>query len=79
MPSSTLTSKGQVTVPKAIRERLGLRSGDRLEFRVTEKGEVMVQPSSVDLRDLRGTLKAEGKHATVEEMKEAVRRAGTRR
>lgn len=79
MPSSTLTSKGQVTVPKAIRERLGLRSGDRLEFRVTEQGKVMVEPSSVDLRDLRGILKPEGKHATVEEMKEAVRRAGTRR
>ncbi|MGD2115664.1 MAG: type II toxin-antitoxin system PrlF family antitoxin [Acidobacteriota bacterium] len=79
MAASTLTSKGQVTVPKVIRELLGLRAGDRVEFRVTPRGRVVVEAATVDLRDLRGVLKEEGRHATVEEMKEAVRRAGTRR
>jgi AbrB family looped-hinge helix DNA binding protein len=78
MAASTLTSKGQVTVPKSIRELLGLHTGDRVEFRVTPRGRVVVEAATLDLRDLRGVLKEEGRHATVEEMKEAVRRAGTR-
>ncbi|HEX2252064.1 MAG TPA: type II toxin-antitoxin system PrlF family antitoxin [Thermoanaerobaculia bacterium] len=77
MPVSTVTIKGQVTVPKPIRERLGLRSGDRIEFRVNPTGEVVVEAATVDLRDLRGALKAD-RRVTVEEMKEVVRRAGTR-
>jgi AbrB family looped-hinge helix DNA binding protein len=43
MPTSTLTSKGQVTVPKAIRERLGLVEGDVLEFSVAEDGRIEVR------------------------------------
>ena len=37
---STLTSKGQTTVPKAVRQALGIRSGDRIAFRVDEDGRV---------------------------------------
>ena len=37
---STLTAKGQTTVPKAVRQALGVRSGDRLAFRVDEGGKV---------------------------------------
>jgi antitoxin PrlF len=37
---STLTAKGQTTVPKAVRQALGIRSGDRIAFRVDEKGRV---------------------------------------
>jgi AbrB family looped-hinge helix DNA binding protein len=40
--SGSVTSKGQVTVPKEIRERLGLKTGDRLEF-VVEKGRTIVR------------------------------------
>lgn len=72
MPSSILTSRGRVTIPKAIRERLGLRPGDRLQFRVTAQGKMLIEPSSVDLPDLRGILKANGKHVTVEKMKAAM-------
>ena len=78
MAASTLTSKGQLTMPKAIRERLGLREGDRVEFRVTENGQVLVEAVTVDLRELRGALKTQGGPVSVEEMEEAVRSAGTR-
>lgn len=36
--TTTMTSKGQVTIPKAIREQLGLKPGDRVEFQSTEHG-----------------------------------------
>ena len=41
--SSRISSKGQVTVPLEIRRRLGLRSGDRVEF-VTENGRTIIRP-----------------------------------
>lgn len=78
MPISTLTSKGQLTLPKAIRDRLNVRPGDRVEFRLTEEGEVMVEAASQDLRTLRGILKPGKVRLTLEEMDEAVRTAGTR-
>ncbi len=43
MPT-TLTSKGQVTIPKAIRDHLGLRPGHRVEFVADRRGRVLVTP-----------------------------------
>ena len=37
---STLTAKGQTTVPKAVRQALGVRAGDRIAFRVDKAGKV---------------------------------------
>ena len=42
--SSTLTSKGQVTVPQEVRTRLGLKQGDRVEF-VVERGRTLIRPA----------------------------------
>lgn len=78
MPASRLTKKGQLTVPKAIRDRLGLQAGDRVELRVTGEGQVVLEPAKVDLRDLRGVLKRPARRVTVAEMEGAVRKAGTR-
>jgi antitoxin PrlF len=44
MPSSTISSKGQVTVPLAIRKRLGLKEGDRVEF-VVEGDKTVLRPA----------------------------------
>jgi antitoxin PrlF len=41
--SSTLTSKGQVTVPVSIRRRLGLKPGQPIRFRVTESNQVVIE------------------------------------
>lgn len=45
MPSSTLTSKGQITLPRAIRERLGLKQGDQVEFTIEAGDRVVLQPA----------------------------------
>ena len=79
MPASTLTSKGQTTVPKEIRDRLNLRPGDRLEFVVEEDGRVVVLPATVDASDLKGILKAPSEPVTVKAMKQAIRKRGARR
>jgi AbrB family looped-hinge helix DNA binding protein len=77
MPSTTLTSKGQVTIPKAVREELGLREGDRVAFRVQEDGTVVVEPETVDVLSLAGVLTPRRKGVSIEEMNEAIRsRAG---
>lgn len=44
--SSTISSKGQITVPMEIRQRLGLKPGDRVEF-VVERGRTTIRPAGV--------------------------------
>jgi antitoxin PrlF len=46
-PTSTISSKGQVTVPIEVRQRLGLREGDRVEF-VFEQGRMILRPARQD-------------------------------
>jgi antitoxin PrlF len=74
MASSKITSKGQVTVPKAIRDALGVGPGDRLAFRIEEDGRVLVEPETVDPRTLRGVLTPRRRGVDVEEMAAAVER-----
>ena len=77
--TSTLTVKGQTTVPKSIRSYLGLHAGDRLDF-VVEEGRVILQPATVDVRELKGLLRRPGSPAvSVEEMATAVRKRAARR
>lgn len=79
MPTSTVTSKGQTTIPKEIRARLHLQPGDRLEFVVEDDGRVMVLPATVDATELKGILKPPARPVTVEAMKQAIRKRGGRR
>lgn len=82
MSASTLTSKGQVTIPKEVRERLGLKEGDRLVFRFDDRGNLLVQPEARSpLGRLPGLLHhlAGERPITVEEMNEAVRRRAAER
>ncbi len=76
MPTSTISSKGQVTIPKEIRNALRVDSGDRVLFVVREDGVVELRPQTVDLLDLVGILEPQdGRHVSVAEMKAAVERA----
>lgn len=72
MPVATITSKGQITIPKAIRDLLGLKPGNRLVFVPRPNGEVIVKAETVDVRSLRGMLKHDGPAVSVEEMNEAI-------
>jgi AbrB family looped-hinge helix DNA binding protein len=75
MPTSTLTSKGQITLPKRVRERLGLRPGDRVDFEIEDGGGVRLRASGVDVHSLRGMLHRPGRKAvTLDRIREAIRR-----
>ena len=52
---STITSKGQVTIPAEVRKRLGLKTGDRIVFVLGDAGEVrLIVPQYPDIESLRG-------------------------
>src|ERR1700730_15068774 len=75
MPTSTVTSKGQITIPKEVRERLGLRTGDRVSFDLREDGVVEMEPENLDLMLLCGIVKPKVKGVTVEEMDDTIAEA----
>ena len=77
MPSATVTSKGQITMPKEIREHLGVDAGDRVSFHIGAAGEVIVEPETVDVRSLRGMLKRRGRKVSLEAMEAAIRRGAS--
>ncbi len=58
---ATLTSKGQTTIPKAVRERLGMRAGDRMTFTVMPDGVVIMRVKNRSASDLAGVLYREGR------------------
>ena len=61
MSIATLTSKGQTTVPREIREFLKLKSGDKIDFRINHDGKtVTLCPANIPLSELRGLLKRKG-------------------
>ena len=57
MAASTVTSKGQITLPKQIREHLHVVPGDRIDFVVEDNGHVVVRPARSRLEQLRGLLR----------------------
>ncbi len=75
MPASVITSKGQTTIPKKIRNHLHLRPGDRIDFVVEEGGKVFLEPATHDINDLAGILHRPGmKAVSDEDMKKAIRK-----
>ena len=67
MATSTLTSKGQTTIPREIREAAGLRTGDRLNFTVLADGTIILRVKNRSVRDLAVKPKP-ARHVSVEQM-----------
>lgn len=74
MSEARLSSKGQITVPRDIRERLKLKLGDKVRFRIADNGQVVVEAARYHVGELYGLLHRKGqKPVSVEEMDEAIR------
>lgn len=68
--ATTLTSKGQVTVPREIRERLGLGAGDKVLFTLLPNGTVVMRPKIIRAKDLIGILRRPGQRKVpIEQMR----------
>lgn len=75
MATATLTTKGQVTIPKSVRDSLHLRTGDRIEFVVRGSSEAVLRPITKSVDEVFGKLHGPGQPAlTVEQMDAAVAR-----
>ena len=76
-----LTSKGQTTVPKEVRDFLGLEEGTQMEWTLDDNGSATVKPRKLRAVDLLGILgpPPNGKHLSIEEMNAGVGEAVSRR
>ena len=73
MITATLTTKGQITIPKSVRDSLHLRSGDRIAFVLRGDSEAVLKPITKSVDDVFGMLHAPSQpKLTVTEMNQAV-------
>lgn len=80
MGSTTVTSKGQVTIPKTIRDFLRVKSGDRIDFDIDTRGRVVVRPGGADVTALKGVLRRPGRRpVSLEAMESAIAKHHRRR
>ena len=79
MSAATVTSKGQITIPVAVREKLGVGAGDRVEFVEVAPGEFALKAATEDVRALRGVVSRPKKAVSIETMNAAIRRRAARR
>ena len=75
MATATMTTKGQITIPKVVRDKLKLAAGDKVEFVLSDKKEALIRPVSKRVDDVFGLLhKPDRKTVSVEKMNEGIRR-----
>jgi AbrB family looped-hinge helix DNA binding protein len=69
---ATITSKGQITLPKALRERLHLTPGDRVEFVLDDNDVVRMVPRTMSVTRLKGLLPKPDRPVSLQEMEAAI-------
>jgi antitoxin PrlF len=79
MATAVVTSKGQITIPKSVRERLGVDAGDRVEFVEAGNGVFTVVAATRDVKELKGIIPKPAKPVSVDDMNRAIARMGGRR
>jgi AbrB family looped-hinge helix DNA binding protein len=78
MTTATVTSKGQITIPKEIRDYLKLQTGGRVEFLVDLQGSVRITPATAEVRQLKGLISPARKAVSLEDMQTAIEQEGGR-
>ena len=78
MSTATITSKGQITIPKEVRKALALEAGHRVSFQIREDKVVEMRPETVDLMSLFGIFKPRIKGVTLDDMNESIREGAAR-
>ena len=70
---STVTSKGQITLPIEIRNKFHLKSGDEIEFFILESGKIECIPVTTSIKELKGFLPKPKKRVSLEDMDIVIR------
>ncbi len=76
MSTATITSKGQITIPVAVRDSLRVGAGDKLEFIQLENGRFEVVAATLPVNCIKGMIKKPLAPVTIEEMNEAIALSG---
>jgi antitoxin PrlF len=75
---ATVTSKGQITIPKDIRDILKIGPGDQIDFIINNQGKIYIEPRKYDCRDMKGLFYKKGrKPATLEDMEKAIKKGAS--
>ena len=78
MTTATLTSKGQITIPAAVRAALGIDTGDRVEFIELEKGRFGLVAATQSVTALKGLIRTQAKPVSIEAMNAAIAARGAK-
>ena len=73
--SAKVTSKGQITLPGELRKALGIKPGDRVDFRKTEKGNYELVAKTKTMEDIRGIVPYDGPPLSTDDIVELVKRS----
>jgi antitoxin PrlF len=79
MSTGTMTSKGQITLPKDVRETLGLTPGTQVTFTRNADGDFVLSRPKRPIAELAGALRHHGRAITVDEMDAAIAEAAAER
>lgn len=72
MPTATVTSKRQITLPAETCRRLGIGPGSKIDFLTNAAGETVLRPKTGDIRELRGIVRHKGPPLSIEEIDRAI-------
>lgn len=78
MSTATMTTKGQITIPAAVRAALGVEAGDRVEFVQVEPGRFELVPATNSVTALKGLVRKPASPVTVEDMNKAIAAQGAK-
>ena len=74
MITATVTSKGQITISKDIRDQLKIQAGDRIHFFINNStGVVTFQPVKTNVRELKGIVPKPRKPVSISDMNKAIK------
>lgn len=72
MSTATLTTKGQITIPAAVRASLGLETGSRIEFIDVDNGQYLMMAATSPVQALKGLLRKPSSVISIEKMNEII-------
>ena len=78
MSTATMTTKGQITIPAAVRAALGIEAGDRVEFVQVEPGCFELVPAASPVTALKGLVRETTSPVTIEDMNKAIAAQGAK-